>query len=60
MSGGGVGTAQIQLCSPRVKLRSRRANNCLLAADICNPLPERIQLSEYAAALRYSAGGGVQ
>jgi hypothetical protein len=53
MSGGGVRTAQIQQHSPRV-------NSCFRAADTCNPLSERIQLSGYAAALRYSAGGGVK
>jgi hypothetical protein len=57
MSGGEMKAAQIRLYSQRV-------NGCFPEADICNPLPEHmqqhIQPSEYAAAFRYYAGGGVQ
>jgi hypothetical protein len=53
MFGGGMRNAQIQLHSPRV-------NSCFPAADICNPQPEHIRLSEYATVLQYNADGGVQ
>lgn len=63
MFGDEVRVAKIQLLSPRIDYCFQRVNNCFPLANTYNPLSEyteHIQPSEYAAALKYNVGGGVE